>query len=410
MDFPRMHPRPLAQLLPRRRFLQNTGLLVGGAALVPSRAAAGAPAGESVRWRAAVIGHTGKGDYGHGHDTAFRDHPRLELVAVSDPDEGGRRKASERLRVPRTYASYQEMLAREHPALVAVALRQSDQHHAMAAAALKAGAHLLVEKPFTATLAEADDLLALARERQRCIAVAHQMRLSPAIQHLQQKLQEGWLGKLVALRAHGKQDARAGGEDLIVLGTHLFDLMRLFAGEPEWCSAGIRHRGRPATRADARPATENIGPILGDEIEAQFAFVNGVSGTFTSRAALRETLGHWGMTLLCEKGAVRILMDIDPQVFWRKPANPGPGGEPERWEPVPGDPSLALPPSEKGFPAANRRVLTDLIAATAEKREPACSGYGGMKALEMALGIFEAGLSGARAKFPLALRAHPLGQ
>ena len=46
-------------------------------------------------------------------------------------------------------------------------------------------------------------------------------------------LREGRLGQLLEIRARGKEDTRAGGEDLIVLGTHCFDLMRYFAGDPE---------------------------------------------------------------------------------------------------------------------------------------------------------------------------------
>jgi predicted dehydrogenase len=388
--------------------LKSAGWLLGSSALLPSLPAPSQADESSPRWRVAIIGHTGQGDYGHGHDAAFREHPGFDLVAVADADEAGRAKARERLRAPRAYASYEEMLTQEHPALVAIAPRQSAEHHAMASAALKAGAHLLLEKPFTVTMAEADSLLALAQERQRRIAVAHQMRLSPAIQNLHRRLQEKWLGRLISLRAHGKQDSRAGGEDLIVLGTHLFDLMRLLAGDPLWCRAEIRSRSHPVTRADIRPATENIGPILGDEIEAQFGFADGVSASFTSRAALRETLGHWGMTLLCEKGLVRILMDVDPHIVWRRTEPSGKSAAVEPWEAVPGDPTSGLPATDKGFPAANRRVLADLLEAIAQKRDPVCSGAAGAKALEMALAIFEAGLSGTRASFPLKNRAHPL--
>src|SRR5437899_7074451 len=171
------------------------------------------------------------------------------------------------------------MLEREKPQLVSVAPRWTDQHHAMALAGLRAGAHVYLEKPITRTLAEADELLEVANRAGLKIAVAHQMRLAPNILFLKKSLEEGLIGELLEIRAHGKQDQRAGGEDLIVLGVHLFDLMRFFADDPLWCAARVLHDGHEITLADAHPATENIGLVAGDEIFAQFAFPRGVNAT-----------------------------------------------------------------------------------------------------------------------------------
>src|SRR5207344_2177636 len=130
------------------------------------------------------------------------------------------------------------------------------QHHAMALASLEAGAHLYMEKPITPTLAEADEILALADKHGLKIAVAYQMRLAPNIVHLKRKLAEGLIGDLVQVRAWGKQDDRAGGEDMLVLGTHLFDMIRNLIGDPAWCTARILHQGHEFTRADARTVKE----------------------------------------------------------------------------------------------------------------------------------------------------------
>ncbi len=191
----------------------------------------------------------------------------------------------------------------------------TDQHHAMVRAALAVGAHVYCEKPFTRTLAEADDLLALAQHTGRRIAVAHQGRNAPATLLLKRRLDEGVIGELLEIRAHGKQDKRAGGEDLVVLGTPTFDLVRYFAGEPEWCTARILQGGREFTAADVHPATEDIGPIVGDEIDAWFSFPRGVSVHFTSRAKYAAASGPWGMELIGTKGRLRLLNDVHTQVF-----------------------------------------------------------------------------------------------
>src|SRR5262245_58783752 len=84
-------------------------------------AAGGVLAGEAPPrgYRACVIGHTGRGGYGHGLDLAFQKIPGVEVVAVADPDEKGRGEATRRTGASRSYADFREMLAKERPGLVA---------------------------------------------------------------------------------------------------------------------------------------------------------------------------------------------------------------------------------------------------------------------------------------------------
>jgi len=327
---------------------------------------------------------------------------------VADPDATGRAAAAKKSKAARQYADYHEMLAKEKPQLVAIAPRWTDQHYAMAMAALKAGAHIYIEKPFTQTLAEADELLSVADKAGLKIAVAHQMGLAPNIVHLNRALAAGLIGELLEIRCWGKQDDRAGGEDMLVLGTHLFDLLRRLVGEPVWCTARILQGGREFTRSDAHTAKEQIGLIGGNEIDAQFAFANGVFATFTSRAKLRETVGHWGIELIGSKDLVRILMDIFPTVYFSRSGAWTPGGKTDSWQPLKDDPTLKLSTEEKGFGPANRRVAEDWLEAIRTHREPACSGRAGMKAVEMVMAVYHAGLSGKRVSFPLTDRRHPL--
>ena len=85
----------------------------------------------SPPYRAAVIGRTGRGDYGHGIDLAFLEQPKLKLVAVADEDPKGRVAAAKRLGVDRDYADYRAMLDRERPQFVAIAPRWLDCHREM---------------------------------------------------------------------------------------------------------------------------------------------------------------------------------------------------------------------------------------------------------------------------------------
>lgn len=386
------------RLFSRRQFLQGSAIGLAATAFP-----APLPAAEPGRkWRAAILGHTGKGNYGHGLDEIFNGRPDIEIVAVADPDEKGRVAAAAKAKAPRQYADYREMLAKERPQLVSVAPRWTLEHHAMGMAALRAGAHICMEKPFTTTLAEADELLAVADQAGLKIAVAHQMRLSENVLHFKQQLDSGLIGELLELHAQGKQDRRAGGEDMMVLGTHLFHLMRFFAGDALWCTARVLWQGRDIGATDARPATEGIGLVAGDEIFAQFAFAKGVNGTFTSSARRREVAGPWGIEFIGSKGMARLQANIPPRVQLLK------RGSSEEWTPVPGDPTLGIPENARGFPHANARVVDDWLDGIRTNREPACGGHSAMKAVEMVMAVYEAALRQSRVPLPLANRRHPL--
>lgn len=66
--------------------------------------------------RVAVIGRTGKGNYGHGLDTIWLQVPNVEIVAVADENEKGRADAVVKLKAKAGNAEYKELLAKEKPA------------------------------------------------------------------------------------------------------------------------------------------------------------------------------------------------------------------------------------------------------------------------------------------------------
>src|SRR5437660_875059 len=110
-------------------------------------------------FRVAVIGRTGRGNYGHGLDLVWRQFDNVQIVAVADEDEKGRMAAQKRLGAKNAYADFPDMLKKERPHVVSVADRHLDQHRAMVIACAEAGASIFLEKPMCRTLAEADDMI-----------------------------------------------------------------------------------------------------------------------------------------------------------------------------------------------------------------------------------------------------------
>src|SRR5438128_2727757 len=227
----------------------------------------------------AVIGHTGRGDYGHGLDVVWRAFDNVQIVAVADADEKGRAAAQERLRATRAYGDYRQMLLKERPHIVSVATRHLDQHRDMVVACAEAGASVFLEKPMARTLAEADEMVTACERHHVKLAIAHQTRYSPRLKRVRELIQSGRLGDLLELRGRGKEDTRGGGQDLMVLGTHILDLMRFVAGDARWCFARVGMAGKervtPVGRADVREGGEGMGPVAGDHITAMYGFDRG---------------------------------------------------------------------------------------------------------------------------------------
>lgn len=358
-------------------------------------------------WKACVYGHTGRGGYGHGLDTCFQKIPGVSIAAVADPDEKGRAAAQKRLRLERSYASLEEMLDREKPDLVSLGPRWVEKRLEQLTLCAERKVHVYMEKPIAGSLAEADAMAALGDKHGIKIVVAHQMRLCPPILHLKQKIEEGLIGRLLEVRTRGKEDHRSGGEDLMVLGTHCLYLMRLFAGTPIWCSSRVTQDGREVVREDRRAASEPLGPVAGDTIHAQYAFADGVQGSFASQKVPKGEGGRFQLLLYGSKGVAGFAIDQDPKISWLP--EPRWVKDASAWQPVPGTPSNDDPSGLKGTDACNKRVVEELIRLAVSGGPSPVEFQEARATLEMIHAVYTSHLSGARASFPLAAREHPLG-
>lgn len=353
------------------------------------------------KYRAGAIGLTGRGNYGHNLHLAYQEIDEVDFVAVADPDAEGRKKAVAQTNAKYDYADYRAMLEEQSLNFVSICPRWVDQHEEMLMACIEAGCHVFCEKPMTSDLASADRIVAAAKSHGVKIAVAHQGVYLPQVQAVKKMVSEGRIGKLVALEASGKQDHRGGGEDMLVLGTHLFNMMRFFAGDPISILGYVGQDGQDVNLSDAREANEPIGLIAGDFITTTCLFVHGVSGHFISRKDQPGKGRGYGLVLVGEKGRIAINGDagfvsvLDSEV----------------WTPWSGDmvwQDLDVP---KGTLQAdgNRLAVCDLIRSVENDKDPISSAGDARWALEMIHGIYASHLAGGmRMMLPLSVRTHPL--
>lgn len=359
--------------------------------------------------RVAIVGHTGRGNYGHGLDKVWTALDDVEIVGVADPDPQGREAAARRLGVARTFANYRELLDRLRPDVVSIAPRWIDQHASVAMDAIQRGIHIYMEKPFCRDLEEADRIVEACTRHRVKLALAHQTRYSPLLSVIRNLIESGDLGDLLELRGRGKEDHRGGGEDLWVLGSHVMNLIHYFGGEPLSCFARIRQNGHRALPADVRDGNEGLGPIVGDQLEATFELDGGASAYFASRQAAGGSPTRFGLTLMGSKGIVELQTGFLPTAHYLPDSSWSPGRTSKRWIPIRstgvGQPET-LP--DKSLHAGNIAACRDLLAAIREDRDPECSALEGRVTIEMIMAVFASHRSGQPVAIPLAQRKHPL--
>jgi len=403
-------PEPSApDRIPRRRFLAGTAAALAGAQVRGRPAVAGEPGPK--KYRVGVIGHTGRGNYGHGLDVVWLEIPGAEIVGVADADPAGLAAAVKRLGGPRGFADYREMLDAMKPDLVSICPRHLDQHHDMVMAAISSGVRgIYQEKPFCRTLLEADAMVAACEKHGVKLAIAHQTRYSQKLPVIWDVIKSGRLGRIVEFRARGKNDRRGGGEDLWVLGTHMLNLMGHFGGDPQWCFARVWQEGRPVTADDVEEGPEGIGPLAGDEVHAMYRLAGGLTGYFDS---VRNTGGRptrFGISIYGSKGIIE-LHDTGhlPAVHYLPDSSWSPGRSGKAWLPITSAGVDKPEPLEnRGLHGGNVLAVKDLIAAVEEDRQPVSNVYEARAAVEMIAAVFESHRTGGAVEFPLETRENPL--
>jgi predicted dehydrogenase len=203
--------------------------------------------------RLGLIGASVKGTWSaRSHLPAVRASSDLELTAVcttkADSAEAARRAWGARL----AFDDYRKMIASPEIDAVAVVVRVPS-HYAPAKAALEAGKHVYCEWPLGRTMAEAVELSALAEAKGLVTAVGLQARVNPALMHLKELVEAGFVGEVMAVHVSllregvlsrpshrtWQRDAELGANTLTIANGHTVDAMRFVAGDFRRLSAVV---------------------------------------------------------------------------------------------------------------------------------------------------------------------------
>jgi predicted dehydrogenase len=331
---------------------------------------------------------------------------------VADPDASGLAAALKKLNVTEGFADYRQMLSRVKPDLVAIGMRHVDQHRDAALAAVEAGARgIYIEKPFCRTPAEADTIVAACESKNAKLAIAHRNRYHPVLPVVAQFIKDGGVGRVLELRARGKEDPRGGALDLYVLGSHLLNLVNYFGGRPLACSAMVLQDGRPVVKTDVKDGAEGIGPLAGNEVHARYEMESGVPAFFDSVHDAGTKQAGFGLQIVGTEGLVDLRVDQDPVAHFLPGSPFRPVKDARSWIVI----STGGVGKPEPIPDLAKQVMShltagrDLIAAVRENRQPLCNVYDGRTVIEMIAAVFESHrLGGQRVTFPLKTRENPL--
>lgn len=304
------------------------------------------------RLRAGVIG---VGYLGRFHAQKYAILENVDLVGVADVS---RKRAEEVATEVGTaaFTDYRELLAQVD--LVSIVV-PTQYHFPVAKECLEAGCHILLEKPVTQTVAEADELIRMAAERGLVFQVGHLERFNPAIVAL-----KGVLKNPLFIESHRLAPFKTRGTDVnVVLDLMIHDIDIILNMVPSTIKV-----------------VNSVGvPVLSNEVDianARLQFENGCVANVTASRASREAMRK--IRIFQSDAYISIDYQERKISIFRK------GGE---GFPIPGLPNVTM--EEKSFEQGDALLveLQAFIDAVRTGSVPPVTGEDGKRALELALQI-----------------------
>lgn len=281
------------------------------------------------------------------HAPFIQAHPGFELHGVLE-----RTKDLAKIKYPQVvvYRTLDELLADAAVELVVVNTPNAT-HYDYTKRALSAGKHVVVEKPFTNTVEEAEELIALAKEKGKLLTVYHNRRYDSDFLTVRKIIQDGMLGEIVEAEIHydrfkeelspkvHKEIPGPGTGVVYDLGSHLIDQALQLFGKPEAVFADIRIV-RPISQVDDYFDIVLYYPNLRVRVKSSYlvreplaAFIlHGSKGSFLkSRADVQEAAlqagaipqsAGWGEEPVSEEGLLHA--EVDGEIVRKRvPTIPG---------------------------------------------------------------------------------------
>jgi UDP-N-acetylglucosamine 3-dehydrogenase len=334
------------------------------------------------KFRAAVIGCGAIADRLHVPDYVYC--PEAEVVALCDKDKGKAREVADRWApLAAVYSDYKTMLKAESLDGVTVAL-PNYLHAPVTVDSLKAGCHVMVEKPMATSMAECRRMVDTANKLDRVLMVNQSQRLFPVHVRAKEVIDSGILGRILTLTAmfghagpeywspsgrwfFDKKQARFGA--MADLGVHKADLVRYLTG-------------KEVAKISAYTALlEKKKATVEDNFVSCVTFTDGTIGTLCASWTLKGMGGNYTI-LHCEKGSLRV-SELPDRPLVAELSNPR------------GTVVFDVPPGSSHYEGSwGLDVSAAFVRACLGEVKPFCTGEEGMKSLEIIFAAEKSALTG----------------
>jgi predicted dehydrogenase len=356
---------------------------------------------------------------GRAHVDAYWSLPESTLVAVCDEKPERLARVTSQYPVA-AYASFAELLGDDRVEVVSVATPHPS-HARLAVEAMERGRHVIVEKPMTVDLEEADAMIECSKRTGRRLGVIFQRRFWPAARRVKQAIEDGKLGRPVSGECElswwrtneyyardpwrGRWSTEGGGV-LCNQGIHALDMFQWFLGEVETVWARWANLSHPYIEVD-------------DNAVAAVVFRSGALGVI--RMTTSSRLSRTRLTVHGSNGAsVSVREEPEGAVgyndLWTIPGEESIGEESLREHVERGEyiyrglvDQEHAPTWPTGYeykraaePSFHARQLQDFLRSIASGERPLVDGEEGRKSLELMLAIYESSRTGQPVRLPFA--------
>jgi len=290
---------------------------------------------------------TGYGGIGRIHTLALRQLPVIypdtaadfELLGVCMRSQEKAEQAAEEAGFPRCYGNYEDVLRDEAVGIIDL-VTPNDLHLSMIQQAMRAGKHVLCEKPLSVNRGEAETIVKTVRSSPGTLGMVFNYRFIPALLKAKEMMDKGVLGRIYNFRGEyyhtGYQDpgrpltwrmdfSKSGGGAMVDMGVHVIDLVRHLLGEFDSVQAMTE------TYIAERPlekGSKQTGKVTVDDAAwMNVRMASGAVGSIEVSRFATGTLDDLNITIYGEQGALRFsLMDAN-FLYWFDAAvrTPDPG-------------------------------------------------------------------------------------
>jgi len=197
------------------------------------------------KYKIGIIGYGGFGKFLHHWWSKLEN---AEIIAIAD--HGSSNEENDKFRL---YTNWEDLIKNPEIDIVSI-VTPPGMHAEMACAAMKAGKHVLLEKPIAITIEEAEQILAVQKETGSIITVDHMIRYNPIIQTIKELSQSGVFGQMrhAVVNNYAQDEAlpvehwfwnkEMSGGIMVEHGVHFFDIINALSGQQRQQVCGVSHK------------------------------------------------------------------------------------------------------------------------------------------------------------------------